>query len=132
MSKSDYLENRLLDHVLGGPTYNRRPKVYLSLHTASVGDDGSGAECSGGSYQRAEVDNNSTNWPPAVAGSKSNGTLIQFPRATAAWGNVTHFGIWDASSGGNLLRWGTMSVPRAVQSGDAPFFDPGTLTCSED
>lgn len=131
MSKSDYLENRMLDHVLGGPTYNRRPTVYVSLHTASVGDDGLGAEVSAGGYVRTSVANNSTNWPAAVGGLKSNGTLIQFAAATAAWGTVTYFGIWDAASGGNLLRWGVLGTPQIIQSGDAPYFEPGYLICME-
>lgn len=132
MSKSDYLENRLLDHVLGGPTYNRRPKVYISLHGVSVNDNGSGAEFSGGDYGRAEVANNSASWPAAVGGVKSNGTLITFPIPSAGWGTATHFGIWDASSGGNLLRWGVLTSPQVITTGNAPYFNPGTLVCTED
>lgn len=105
-SKSDYLENKILDHVLGGGDYTRPATVYVGLFTTAPSDTGGGTEVSGGSYARVAVTNNATNFPAASSGSKSNGTAITFPAATANWGTVVAFGIFDASSGGNLLYWG--------------------------
>ncbi len=107
-SKSDYLENALLDHVLGGGDYTRPATVYVGLWTAALDDtsDGSTAgEVSGGSYARVAVTNNATNWPAAASGAKSNGTAITFPQATADWGTVTYFAILDAATAGNVLYW---------------------------
>ena len=49
-SKSDYLENEILDHVLGGADYSRPATVYIALYTAAPTDAGGGTEVTGGSY----------------------------------------------------------------------------------
>jgi len=85
-SKSNYLENKVLDHVLGGGDYTRPATVYVALYTVAPSDTGGGTEVTGGSYARAAVTNNSTNWPAASGGEKSNGTEITFETATASWG----------------------------------------------
>jgi hypothetical protein len=132
-SKSDYLENKVLDHVLGGGDYSRPATVYVALFTATPSDSGGGTEVSGGSYARASVTNNATNWPAASDGSKSNGTAIVFPAPTANWGTITSFGIFDAASSGNLLYWGALSASKTVNNGDAaPQFAVGALTVTED
>ena len=131
-SKSDYLENKILDHVLGGSDYTRAGTVYIALYTANPSDSGGGTEVTGGSYARASVTNNSTNWPAASSGSKSNGTTITFTTATADWGTVTAFGIFDASSAGNLLYWGTLTTSKAIANGDTASFASGQLTITED
>lgn len=132
MSKSNYLENALLDHQLGGPDYVRPATVYFALFTVAPTDAGGGTEVTGGNYSRPGVTNNATNFPAASGGNKSNGTVISFPVPSAGWGLVTHFGIFDASSGGNLLRWGALNVPKTIDQGDLVNFPPGELDCSED
>ena len=49
---SDYLEDKLLDHVLRGTSYTSPTTVYVGLYTTDPGDDNSGTEVSGGSYAR--------------------------------------------------------------------------------
>jgi len=131
-SFSDYLENELLDHVLGGGDYSRPGTVYVGLFTATPSDAGGGTEVSGGSYARVSVTNNSTNWPAASSGAKSNGTAITFPMATASWGTISQFGIFDAASGGNLLAWGDLSTSRAVANLDIVYFPAGELDVTLD
>lgn len=132
MSKSDYLENAILNHMFGGPDYVRPATVYIALYTAAPTDAGGGTEVSGGSYARVAVTNNATNFPAASGGSKSNGTAITFVTPTGSWGTVTHFGIFDAASAGNLLRYGALSVSKTVDPGDQISFPPGDLSASED
>lgn len=132
MSKSDFLENELLDHVFGNAAYTAPANVYVALYTAAPTDAGGGTEVSGGSYARVTVANNATNWPAAVGGAKSNGVAITFPQATASWGTVTHFGIFDAASGGNLLRWGSLGTAKAIGNGDTANFPIGDLDLTED
>jgi hypothetical protein len=133
MSKSNYLENALLDHHLGGPDYTRPGTVYVALFSAAPSDAGGGTELSGNGYARKAVTNNATNWPAASGGSKSNGVEIRFDAATGSnWAAATHFGIFDASSGGNLLRWGALSASVTVNVGDDARFAPGALVCTED
>lgn len=105
-SKSDFLENALLNHVLGGGDYARPANVFLGLFTVAPTDAGGGTEVSGGSYARRSVTNNSTNFPAASGGSKSLAVQQDFVQATADWGTVVAFGLFDAASSGNLLYWG--------------------------
>ena len=79
--KSDYLENKVLDHVLGGGDYTRPATVYIGLYTATPSDSGGGTEVAGNGYDRADVTNNATNFPASSGGAKSNGTAITFAAA---------------------------------------------------
>ena len=88
-SMSDAMENLILDHILGGGDFTRPGTVWMGLWTAALTDASTGAtagEVSGGSYARLAVTNNSTNFPAASGGAKSNGVDFTFVAATAAWG----------------------------------------------
>jgi hypothetical protein len=130
--KSDDLENKILDHVLGGGDYTRLATVYVALFTVTPSDSGGGTEVSGGAYARVAVTNNATNFPAASGGAKSNGTAITFPAASANWGTVVAFAIMSASSGGVILYWGPVSPNKAVNSGDTASFAIGDLDITED
>lgn len=134
MSKSAYLEDEILDHVLGGADYTRPATVYIALFTTAPSEpDGTGGtEVTGNNYSRVSVTNNATNFPAASGGSKSNGNVITFPSATGGdWGTIVAFGIYDASSGGNLLYFGTLTTSKSVQDGDTARFPVGDLTLNE-
>jgi hypothetical protein len=132
-SKSNYLENALLDHVFGGGDYARPATLYIALFTVSPGETGiAGTEVSGGSYQRLAVTNNPTNFPAASGGSKSNGTTFTFVTATASWGTVAAFAVMDDPTSGNELYYGDISTPKLIDVGDTAKFNPGDLSFSED
>ena len=131
--KSDDLENKLLDHVLGGGDYTRLATVHVALFTATPSDSGGGTEVTGGSYARVAVTNNATNFPAASSGAKANGTAITFPAPSANWGVVTSFAIMSASSGGVILYFGNITPNKTVNNGDpAPSFAIGDLDITED
>jgi hypothetical protein len=133
-SKSNTLELQMLDAVLGKVPYTGATTLYTALYTVAPTSAGGGTEVSGGSYARASGTNNLTNWPSATGGgpgTKANGTAITFPTATASWGTIVAFGIFDAASAGNLLYWGTLTTSRAVALGDTPSFAIGALTVTE-
>lgn len=133
-SLSDYLENKILDHMLGGPDFVRPATVYLGLWTSALSDASTGSssgEATFGGYARVAVTNNSTNFPGASAGGKSNGSTITFPTPTSGAGQVvTHVGVFDASSSGNLLMWADLTSPITVVVGSAIYFNAGDLTFS--
>jgi hypothetical protein len=135
--KSTYLENKLLDYVLRGASFSSPSKIYIGLWTASLSDDADGStsgEASGGNYSRASM--SGSMWASAASGSISNnnGTKgsVTFNSATASWGTVTHFGLFDAATGGNLLYWAALSSSKKITSGTTPKFAQGTLTITED
>lgn len=131
-SKSDYLENKLLDHVLGGPDYTRPATVYIALYTVAPTDAGGGTEVTGGSYARKDVTNNITNWPAAAGGAKSNGTEITFVTATANWGTVVAFAIFDTVTAGNMMHWADLTLSKLISNGDTAKFAVGDIDLTED
>ncbi len=133
MSFSDFLEDEILDHILGNSAYSAPATVWVALSTTTPNDDGTNfTEPVGGSYVRAEVTNNLTEWSAAAGGSKSNANTIAFVQATASWGLVTYFGIYDALSGGNLLFWAALTASKTVDSGDLIAFGSTKLIVTLD
>lgn len=110
---SDYLENEILDHVLGTGAYTMPTTVYVGLATASFNDDNSGTELTGNNYSRV-----SAAFDAAASGTTSNTAALEFAAATGSWGSVTHFGIFDAASAGNLLIHGAFTTAKTIASGD--------------
>lgn len=123
---SNYLINKLLDHVLGGGDYSRPATVYIALATAEP-SDASISEVTYTSYVRKAVTNNATNFPAASGGSKSNGVVLEFVQSTGGSSTATHFAILDADVAGNILGWGPLSTSRTIESGDIPRFAVGEL-----
>ena len=112
MSFSNYLETELLDHVFAGNAYTSPSAVYVGLFTATPGEDDSGTEVSGGSYARQAGSF-------SVSGNTATTTAaIEFPTATASWGTITHIGIYDAASAGNLLAYASLTASKSIASGD--------------
>jgi hypothetical protein len=129
MSKTDFLENKVLDHTLGKTSYTM-PSIWVGLFTAAPSDAGGGTEVSGGSYARKSTAG--ADWNAASAGSSSNANAITFVTATGSWGTVTHFGIFDASTAGNLLRWAALGASKTIGTGDTASFAAGALVVTED
>lgn len=101
--------------------------IYISLHNGSpLADDSGATELSGSGYARVNAPNG-THWAAAAGSQKKNSAIITFPTSTAAWGKVTHFGIYDASSGGNLKAFGDLVPSRTIENGVAPSFPIGSL-----
>jgi hypothetical protein len=131
-SKSNYLENGVLNHVLGGPDFARPASVFIALYTVAPSDIGGGTEVFGGSYNRVTALNDATTWPIAVNGMKRNGVAFVFPFATADWGLIVAFAILDAASGGNILYWGDLTSSKTVESGDTAEFPINGISILED
>lgn len=110
---SNYLENALLNAVLNNTSYTSPTTTYVGLFTSDPTDAGSGTEVSGGSYARQAA-----SFSAASGGSCSNDADITFPQATLNWGTVSHFGLYDASTSGNLLFHGALTSSKAIEAGD--------------
>lgn len=149
---TDFLENKLIDwlfraQAIGitgasagagtGPT-----TLYYGLFSASPNDAGGGTEVSGGSYARVGVTSSAANMaatdapgstanPSAgTSGTTSNNAAITFPAMPAV--TVTHFGVFDALSGGHLLLQGALTTPKTLSAGEAPSFAVGAFTLQID
>jgi len=112
MSFSNYLETELLDHVFANNAYTSPTNVYVGLFTSNPDEDGSGTEVSGGSYARQTASF-------TVSGNTATtDAVIEFPTATANWGTVSHIGVYDALTSGNLLAYAALTTSKAISSGD--------------
>jgi len=120
---SNYLENALVNATLRNTTYTSPATVYVGLFTTDPTDAGSGTEVSGGSYARQ-----SAAFAAPSNGASATSADVTFPQATANWGTVTHFGVFDASSSGNLLYHGALDTSKAIETGDVFKIASGNLT----
>lgn len=136
---SDYLENKMVDQLFRGQTAPTTSTLYVALLTAAPSDSGGGTEVSGGSYARVAVTSSLANWAgtqsagsttasSGTGGQTSNNIAITFPTPSATWGTATHFGIYDASTGGNLLFHGALSISKTINESDTVTFPVGTLS----
>ena len=124
-AKSNYLENAVLDHVLGTSAMTS-PTVYLGLHTANPGESG-GNEISGNGYARLTVSFNA-----ASSGSASGPTAVkEFTASGGSWGTVTHFALYDALTTGNMLYYGALTASKVIADGDTLRFAIDSITITE-
>ena len=132
---SDYLEDLVLNACLGvNDTYALgamiMEDVYLALYTVAPNDAGGGTEVPvANNYERKRVQNNSgdNEWDDAVGGLKKNTIVLSFLEASGSWGTITHVGIHNHATAGQLLFHGALNTPKTVGSGDTFSFGIGDL-----
>ena len=114
MSLSNTFETNVLTWMFTASAVTRPTAWYLALFTSNPAEDGSGTEVSGTgtAYVRQSVSF-------TVSGNTaSNSAAVEFPTATASYGTVTHVGVYDASSGGNLIAYAALTTSKAIDTGD--------------
>ena len=122
-----YAESRTLDFNLGAAPAAGTGASYISLHT---GAPATGAnEVTGGGYARRQFVYTKSGSEPTTA---SNTAITDFPVATANWGTITAFALWDAATGGNLICYGTVTTSKPINSGDTARFQAGSLIVTSD
>lgn len=131
-------DSSILQFVLGKATYTAPVGAYAALFSATpTADNGTFTELTGGSYARATIDaaNAAAAWSATTTDAtgvwKTNANAITFPTATAGWTAATGFGIYDASTAGTLLYWGTFGSATTVGSGATASFAAGALKVTE-
>ena len=125
---SDYLEDKLVDHITGTTSFTMPVNVYMALCTAAPTDASTGTtitEAAYTSYARVEC---SDDWNASSGGTATNSAAITFPAATGGSETLTHFVLVDASSAGNVLVHGALDASLAVSSGITPEVAIGSLS----
>lgn len=143
MSASDYTEINHLAHLAGQTTYPAMSHLYLALCTSDPGETTVGAlaaEVTVGAwpaYARAQAAQGaamSTGWSTPVddgAGGKQIKNAKILPYSTnlgAGPVTVTHWAVFDALSGGNLIAADVLDFSRIVGVGEAFQFDINAIT----
>ena len=128
MSFSNFLETEILDHVFGAAAYTAPGTMHLALFTSNPDEDASGTEVttSGTAYARQTV-------AFTVSGNTASNTgAVEYPTATAAFGTVSHVGVMDASTGGNLMAYAALSSSKTISTGDVFRVPAGDLDITLD
>lgn len=121
---SDHAEALLLDWLMTNGTATRPTAWYVALYTAAPSDSGGGTEVSGNGYSRQAVTFAAATSP---GGTTSNTGAVSFTASGGNWGTITHIGIHDASTSGNLLWHGSMTASKTVADGDTLEFSIGNI-----
>ena len=126
MSFSDTFETRMLTWVFTNSSATRPSAWFVALYTGAPNDAGGGTEVSGGAYARQAV-------TFSVSGDTATNTgAIEYPTATAGYGTVTHVGIFDASTGGNLIAYAALTASKTIDTGDVLRLPAGDLDVTLD
>lgn len=119
-----YLEKAVQEWWADGESFPAPPtNVYVGLHTADPGNDGSNNELDAADYERAETAAADWTVSSEAPTEVENVNEIQFPVAESNWGDVTHTSLWDAQDGGNCLWQGELVDDEG---------EPETRTITED
>jgi len=121
---SDYSEKLILDYLMTSGSATRPTAWCVALYTSAPSDAGGGTELSGSGYARETV---AFAAATSGAGTTSNSGAVVFTADGGDWGSVTHMGIHDASSSGNLLWHGALAAAKTVLDGDSLEFAVGNI-----
>lgn len=131
MSKlSDYLENRLVDHLFRSTALAKPSGIHLALGTAAT--DSSFTELSGGNYSRISLGLGNLDWTPDGLGGVYPIGEHNSAVATGNWGDITKWALFDAASGGNMLFYGDIAHGCRVYTGEKFTLPSGGLTVGFD
>ena len=124
----DYSEKKLNDHLLGITSFTKPTADYAGLFTASPTDTGSqSAELTAAGYARVSI-TASMNAANATTGMANNASAIEIGPVTADAGTVTHAGVLDALTVGNMLLWVANTASRTLLNGDSFRWAAGQLS----
>lgn len=121
---SDYAETNLVDHLLGTNPMTSPSTVYVGLFTAAPSDAGGGTEVAGNGYAREAVTFGAATSPGGVA---SNTGTITFTANGGNWGTITHAGVFDQLTTGELLMW-TAVTNVTINDQDSLQYDAADIT----
>jgi hypothetical protein len=127
---SDYLANSILDHLLADTPFAQPDCLFIALATGAILDADTGSTISepGENYARIQQDD----WKIAAAGASSNSGGLVFARATGTFGTISHFGLCDTLTTGNLLIHAALNTAQPVEVGDIARWADGSAIITLD
>ncbi len=133
---SNWLENKVLDHVLRNTAMSQPSGLYLALFNNTSGSAAANLEAgtltdevstSGTDYARKAV-----TFSAASGGTAATSATVTFDPAASSWGTITHVAVMDGDTegSGNVLFWGAVTTSKTIDSGDTFQVTSGNLTIS--
>lgn len=117
-SLSNYLKNALRNHITQGTAYTMPAGLWVTLYTSNPTAADTGTEVTGTGYARVNIAPGAGQWTTTTDGFSDNIALVAFGAPTANWGTITHVGVRDANTGGNLLFFDALDTPEIINNGD--------------
>lgn len=131
---SNYLENELINLICRGIAFAPPAKTYVALHTSNPGDTGANEVSTSvyPAYIRKDAANGGAQadaWTAPSDGVVKNALQLIYPMYDGSGPmTVTHFSVWDAETGGNMLFHAPLSSSRTINNGDVFVADAQKLT----
>lgn len=122
MAFSAYLENQIINHVLGSGNYSKPASIYVALFNGDPANGGTEVSTSGSAYARLAATFT------VSANSATNSANLEWSPATSAWGSITYIAIYDAATSGNQLVTAALTVPKTINIGDVLRIPASNLT----
>jgi len=130
---SDFLEAKFLEITLKGAAAYNVATPYVAIYTSNPDEDNSGTECSYVGYARqAGTFGTITDDVATDAKTVSTTLEVNYPILVGSDITVTHVGIFDALTSGNLLYYTVLDTAKSVQTDDVLSFAAGEVTVKID
>lgn len=141
---TNYAENAVIDRMMRAQsTPAFATNWYVALFTSACSDSAAGTEVAGNNYGRALLAASLANWAgtqsagstvasSGTGGQTSNNSSITFATPSATWGTVTHWGLYDAVTAGNMWICAPLALSKTINNGDTVSFAAGALTVAVD
>jgi len=120
-----YFLNQIMGNVFGTKKTPTLPdELYLGVSTTTPSVDGTGVtEPTSGGYSRVKL---------SVLSEPNNGVItnddiVALPESTGNWGVITHYVVYDAITGGNLLVFTKLATSRTVEASTTVMFRTGDI-----
>lgn len=126
MSFSNTYETNVLTWTFTNSAVTRPTAWYIALYTSDPGEAQGGTEVSGGSYVRQSATFTVT------GDTATNSAAIEFPAASASWGNITHVAVVDASTAGTQIAYAALTTSKTIDTGDILRIPAGDLDITLD
>lgn len=134
---SVYTANRVLAKVLRGEDFSVTSSLWIALFRATDGTAlranvvGTALEVTAAGYARAEIRGSTglTMIAPVEGATQVSG-VVPWAQAIAPWGTVTFAALMDAATGGNVIVYGALASPKAVDTADVFKIPAGLFTVS--
>lgn len=126
---STYMKNKIQDELFSGVAFAAPSTYYIALSKTAPNADGTGVtEPSGMGYARVSINKDAASFTTSADGVVKNKIRLNFNESTGDWGNITHYAIYDAATGGNMLWFSQLTKARNIQDEMQMFIDPNGLT----
>lgn len=120
-------ENTVLNYIFNHSGTIQNATVYLALGTTTLSDDSTTfVEVNAGGYSRKAC----TFGTAAASRAISNTAAVQYDQATADWGTIQSWTLFDSATAGTEIAWGNLTVAKTVNNGNTPSVAIGEVTIS--